>query len=114
MHANTCSALFGLSCVRRLYGGSDIETSARLIGFEGTLSKHDIEKLVFWNYWNHLRWQAAATPLTTPRSMNASAVNLSGSQAMESGQLGPRGGETEKQHPTRSQNLHPGRNWAVG
>jgi len=57
-------SLFSPLFVRRLYGGSVVESTAQLVAFEGTLPETKIEELIFGNFRNRLVWQPSATPLS--------------------------------------------------
>ena len=57
-------SLFGPVCVRRLYGGSVMESTARLVAFEGILPRNRIEEMIFGNDKERLTWQPSATPLS--------------------------------------------------
>jgi len=48
------ASFVGPVSVRRLYGGRVTESSPHLVGFEGTMPKSKLEKLVFGNDNNHL------------------------------------------------------------
>ncbi|RDW91628.1 hypothetical protein BP5796_02793 [Coleophoma crateriformis] len=61
-------SLLGPSCVRRLYGGSVVESTARLVAFEGTMPAKEVEELIFGNFRDRLAWQPSATPLSRAES----------------------------------------------
>ena len=55
-------SFFGPRSVRRLFGGAVMQTTPHLIGFEGVMPIHKLEKIVFGNTQGRLSYQASSTP----------------------------------------------------
>ena len=55
-------SFFGPRSVRRLFGGSVMQTTPHLIGFEGVMPIHKLEKIIFGNSQGRLSYEASSTP----------------------------------------------------
>ena len=55
-------ALFAPYSVRRLFGGSVLEATARLVAFEGTMTRKHLEREIFGNFRHRLRYEPSSTP----------------------------------------------------
>jgi hypothetical protein len=57
----------GPACCKRLFGGSVTEMSPHLVGFEGTLPLHELEKILFGNYARRLDYDPSSTAYSQPQ-----------------------------------------------
>jgi hypothetical protein len=57
-------SLAGPFAVRRLYGGQVLQSSSSLVGFEGVMQLHTLEKLVFGNDNGRLCYEPSSTPFS--------------------------------------------------
>lgn len=55
-------AFFAPYSVRRLFGGSVLESTARLVAFEGTMTRKHLERQIFGNDRGRLRYEPSSTP----------------------------------------------------
>ena len=55
-------SFFGPRSVRRLFGGAVMQTTPHLIGFEGVMPIHKLEKIIFGNTQGRLSYEASSTP----------------------------------------------------
>ncbi|KAI1338539.1 hypothetical protein F5Y15DRAFT_407562 [Xylariaceae sp. FL0016] len=56
-------SIFGPVSVRRLYGGQVLQSSSKLVGFEGTMALNKLERVVFGNSQGRLRYEPSSTPI---------------------------------------------------
>lgn len=55
-------SLFAPYSVRKLFGGSVMAATARLVAFEGTLDSEELETEIFGNFRHRLRYEPSSTP----------------------------------------------------